>query len=227
MITKRLAAPKLWKIPRKVRKFVISPEPGPHTKETSVPLGIVLREYLGVADNVKEIKSALSSGSVKVDGKPRKSHRFPIGIMDILEVAGKHYRVSMSPSGFKLVEISQSDAMKKLLRIKRKVKVKGGKTQYTFHDGRTKILDEDYKTNSTLLVSIPNITVMDYYELKEGNYALITGGNEKGKMGIIKEIKLVRSFMPNRVVVDTGDEQIETVMDYIFVIGKNKPAIEV
>lgn len=227
MITKRLASPKLWRIPRKIHKFVVSPDPGPHTKETSIPLAIILRDYLGLADTLREVKKALSTGMVKVDGVVRKNYKFPVGIMDVLEVADKHYRVLVGKNGLYLKEISSQDSLKKLLRIKKKMRVKGGKFQYTFHDGRNLLTTENYTTNSTLLVSIPTVNVMDYYEMKEGYVAYITGGVKRGLIGTIKEIKIVKSFMPNRVVVETPEGDVETIMDYIFVVGKNKPSIEV
>ncbi len=227
MITKRLAAPKFWKIPRKVRKFVISPDPGPHTKDTSVPLGLVIRDYLGLADTLREVKRALSTGLVKVDGIVRKNYRFPVGIMDVLQVGDEYHRMLIGKHGLYLKEISQQDALRKPLRIKRKMRIKGGRLQYTFHDGRNLVTDEKYSTNSTLLVSLPSINVMDYFEMREGYVAYITGGVKRGVIGTIKEIKIVRSFMPNRIVVETDDGEVETTMDYIFVVGKNKPSIEV
>ena len=66
---KRLAAPKIYPIERKVKKFIVSPR-GPHPKEYSIPLLVIVRDILKLADVAKEARHAIKHGDVMVDGRP-------------------------------------------------------------------------------------------------------------------------------------------------------------
>ena len=83
---KRISVPKSWQISKKSRKWITSTRPGPHSKDQSVPLAVVLRDMLGIVDNRAEAKRVLSEGKVLVDGVVRKDVRFPVGIMDIITI---------------------------------------------------------------------------------------------------------------------------------------------
>ena len=75
---KRLAAPKLLSIPRKKHKWVIKTNSGPHPPDRSIPLLLVLRDMLGITESTRESKYVLTQNEVKVDGKIRKSLKFPV-----------------------------------------------------------------------------------------------------------------------------------------------------
>ena len=53
---KRLNAPKNWKIRKKEYSFIVNPNPVPHSKKSSIPLGVLIRDILGYAKNSKEVK---------------------------------------------------------------------------------------------------------------------------------------------------------------------------
>ena len=126
---KRLPAPRHWPIKRKEAKFTTRVIPGPHPKEHCLTLAVLLREILGYADNMREVKAILSSGQVKVDGVIRKDGRFPVGLMDVLEITTSGERFRLLPKlkgGLKLVSIGDAEAKYKLCRIETKTMVKGG-----------------------------------------------------------------------------------------------------
>ena len=50
---KRSAAPAFWQIARKEKRFVVRTSPGPHPKNYSYPLLVVLRDILGLAQNAE------------------------------------------------------------------------------------------------------------------------------------------------------------------------------
>ncbi|MBI4896686.1 MAG: 30S ribosomal protein S4e, partial [Candidatus Aenigmarchaeota archaeon] len=91
MILKRMNAPKTWGIERKDKKFIVGVQPGPHSLKESLPLGLVLRDALHVAENMSEAKDLLNMGMIKVNHYVRKSKHFPVGLMDILEIGDMHY----------------------------------------------------------------------------------------------------------------------------------------
>src|SRR6266571_3186944 len=55
---KREPAPGFWPIKRKERTWAPNTRPGPHSREKSIPLVIVIREILGYARTAKEATSS-------------------------------------------------------------------------------------------------------------------------------------------------------------------------
>ena len=85
MHQKRLSAPKTYKIPRKVSKWVVKPSPGPHNKE-AIPLLVLVRDFLELADTGREARRIISSGEILVDGIVRKDYKFPVGLFDVVTI---------------------------------------------------------------------------------------------------------------------------------------------
>ena len=83
---KRQLAPTFWNIRRKERQFVLKASPGPHRKDKSYPLGIILRDVLNVANSMHEAKTIVSAGKIKIDGIERRDVKFPVGLMDVIEL---------------------------------------------------------------------------------------------------------------------------------------------
>ncbi len=105
---KRVAAPRTWPITRKTSKWVVKPTPGAHSEERGMPLVVVLRDLLHLADRSKEIKQILQEGKVLVDGRIRKDHRFIVGMFDTVSIPAINasYRVMIGDNGrFKLVRL--------------------------------------------------------------------------------------------------------------------------
>jgi len=70
---KRLAAPRVLRIHRKERALTIRAAPGPHPLAQSIPLGLLVRDYLGLCDTYKEARKIVSNGDILVDGMKRKN----------------------------------------------------------------------------------------------------------------------------------------------------------
>ena len=98
---KRKPAPAFWPIHRKELPWVVKPSSGSHSLEKCVPLTLVLRDMLGVAQTRKEGKLILAQGKVLVDGKIRKRDESPVGLMDVISMPdmNKYYRVMPSHKG--------------------------------------------------------------------------------------------------------------------------------
>ncbi len=221
---KRLAAPRIWKIPRKEYPFAPKTIPGPHPADRSVPLLIVLRDLLRVADNRREAKKILSSRAVKIDGKVRTDLKFPVGFMDVVTVGDKHYRALYDVRGkIRLVEIPEDHAEWKLVRIENKTAVKGGKIVLNLHDGRNIMLDENkYKTGDVLKIKVPTQEIVEHYPLQEGSVAMIIGGSHRGQLAHIKEYRITKSPSDNIVAFEEG---FETIKRNVFVVGVGKPEV--
>ncbi|AGK60152.1 SSU ribosomal protein S4E [Archaeoglobus sulfaticallidus PM70-1] len=229
MHQKRLSAPKTLKIARKVKKWTVKASPGPHDR-SAVPLLIVVRDFLGLADNAREARRIIASGDILVDGKVRKDYKFPVGLFDVVSIPkiDKSYRIVFDEKGRYIPrEIEDSD--RKLYKITGKTLLKGGKVQLNLFDGTNIIATNEFKTKDSLLLEIPSKKILEHLKFEEGALVMIIGGTHAGEIGRLKSYKVVRGSAPNLVTVEGEERDITTIEDYIFVVGDksaSKPVID-
>lgn len=223
---KRITVPRSWPIARKTHKWVAKASPGPHSSAESMPLVMIVRDMLKLADNSREAKRILYEGKVQVDGKVVKDHKLPIGIFDIISVPAlnQNFRMLRDKRGMFFLKPIEAGDLKKLVRVENKTTLNGNKQQLNFNDGSNRLEEGEYKAGDSLILSIPEKKIEDRIEFKEGNLAVVVGGKHSGQIGQIKAIHMVKSSRPNRVVI-SSEEEFETIVDYIFMIGKDQPAI--
>ena len=227
---KRLNAPRTLRLHRKEHTWTIRACPGPHGLKKSIPLGIIIRDYLSLCDTAREAKQILSNGEILVDGIVRKSMNFPTGLMDVLSIPimKKQYRVIYNQRGkLTLVPISVADADWKLRRIENKTIVRGKKIQLNFHDGYNMLVEKDeYKTGDVLKIKFADTSIVDIYPRKKGAISLITGGNHVGELATIEDIEIIASSS-NNLAKMRGENPFTTIEPYVFPVGKTKPVIAI
>ena len=228
MHLKRLLAPKFWKVERKKTTWVVSPSPGPHPKFECIPLLVIIRDILKLAETGKEAKKIIKRGDVLVDGRPRRDHAFPAGLMDVVSIPkiGKSFRIVPSKKGLEIVEVK--DGGVKICRINGKSCVKGEIFQLHLHDGRNILTREKiFKTGDSLLIEIPSQKILRHLKLEEGSLVIVIRGRNRGKVGRVKRIVRRESMTErNKVWCEIGDEEKEVLLDYVMVVGKEKPMVE-
>ncbi|UCE12227.1 MAG: 30S ribosomal protein S4e [Candidatus Heimdallarchaeota archaeon] len=237
---KRLSAPTVYPIKRKHGKFSVRPHPTRFKMEMSLPLGIVMREILGYAKTLSEAKRILINKEVKVDGKVQTSYKFAIGPMDILEIPKTEQYFRLTPYRGRrrvlLHPITQEEAQRKILRIKKKQTIKGGIFQLTFHDGRNlrihpeeeqKIPVTELSVKDSVLLNLEEKIIEDHYPFTVGNIALIMGGHNIGIQGKIRDIETQTGQKTRTITLETKEGEIKTVDTHIFIIGRDKPVIEI
>ena len=226
---KRLNAPRAIQLHRKEEKWTVKASPGPHPLEESIPLGLLVRDYLDLADTLRETKRIITSGEILVDGVKRKNHKFPCGLMDVISIpkTKKDYRVLFNRRGkLTLVPIASKDATWKLCRIENKTIVKGKQIQLNLHDGRNKLVKKDeYKTGDVLKLSFKDQKIDDTFKFEKGTVSIIIGGSHIGEVANIEDIEVISSSKPNLTKMK-GKSDFSTLQDYVFPIGKAKPIIE-
>jgi small subunit ribosomal protein S4e len=236
---KRKPAPRFWPIHRKEAVWIVRPSPGPHSLEKCLPLSLVLRDILEVAETRKEAKKVISQGKVYVDGKVRRKDDFPVGLMDVISIPdlNKFYRIMPSHKGLFLNPISQEEAGFTLLRVEGKTVVKNGTSQVAFHDGSNMLMKVEgsespkevvYETFDTLKLGLPEKEVLDQLKTKKGNMAVITGGKNIGKQGKIVEIEKTEAKKRRNALVVIEDEKgnrYQTILDFVFSVGGAKSLI--
>ncbi|MBI5332487.1 MAG: 30S ribosomal protein S4e [Candidatus Aenigmarchaeota archaeon] len=224
--TRRLLSPKYYKVSRKSHKFIVTTIPGPYGKDKSIPIAVALRDILKIADNIHEVRHILSKKAVKIDNKIQTNFKFPIGFMDVLTINNENYRVLVNEKGLYIKPIDSNQAKLKLLKIVRKCYVKNNKLQLSFHDGRTLLVEKDmYKTGDVVLFDLETKQIKQQTQFKRGAMILITEGRNKGKLGVIEDMVIIRGSQPNKIIVKTGTEKIETLKDYTFVLGQDTSLI--
>ncbi|HLD72336.1 MAG TPA: 30S ribosomal protein S4e [Candidatus Nanoarchaeia archaeon] len=220
---KRIASPRTWIILRKENTFITRPNPGGHPLDQGLALGTILRDELKLASTMREIKKVLENNEILVDGKRRKDHRYLVGLFDVITIplTKKAYRLWLDQKGRIIVaEIKESESKIKPCKIVGKTMLAGKKIQFHLHDGKNLIADLKAKVGDTLILSLPKLEVKEVFALQPGAAVFLTKGKHSGDSGTLKELK------GGEAVYLKGKEKIETAKDYIFVLGKDKPIIE-
>ncbi|UCH37253.1 MAG: 30S ribosomal protein S4e [Candidatus Bathyarchaeota archaeon] len=230
---KRLAAPASWPIHRKEFKWTVKPKPGPHSPHTSLPLLLVVRDVLGLVKNRREAQMMLAQGHVKVDGRAISEGGYPVGLMDVIEVPiiDQAFRMIPSKKGLNLHVIKEDEKTFKLCKIVNKTTVHHGNLQLNAHDGRNFLIktidpkntvEDVYNTHDVLKIEIPNQAILDHLPLEAGVLGVVERGKRAGTRVEVKQIvKSKQPTVPSSVVLqDFKGNQFETILDYVFPIGK-------
>jgi small subunit ribosomal protein S4e len=228
MHQKRLSAPKTVKIARKEKKWTVKTAPGPHDKG-AVPLLVLVRDFLGLADTGREARKIISAGEIWVDGKPRKDYKFPIGLFDVVTIPKieKNYRILFDERG-RYTPKEVEDADRKIYKITGKTLVKGGRIQLNLFDGTNILASKEFSTKDSIVLKLPEREIIEHLKFEEGVLVMIIGGTHAGEIGRIKDYKIVRGSAPNLVTVEGEERDITTIEDYVFVVGgkDGKPVID-
>ena len=235
---KRKPAPAFWPIHRKELPWVVKPASGSHSLEKCLPLTLILRDMLGIAQTRKECQIILSQGKVIVNGKVYKKDDIPVGLMDVIALpeSNKYYRIMPSHKGLYVAPISKEESTVSLLRVENKSTVRNG-VQIALHDGSVMLVkvadpkkptEVTYETFDILKVTYPEKQVTETLKTKQGNLAIITGGKNIGKMGKIVEIEKTEAKKRRQALVVIEDSQgarYQTIMEFVFSIGETAPMI--
>jgi small subunit ribosomal protein S4e len=218
MHTKRIAAGY-----NKGRKWAPTPR-GPHRKRDSMPL-IDFVKHLGLADKTGEAKKIITSGLIMVDGSCQRDYRYGLGLMDVVSIPTlkKQYRLLPDKKGLTYRQVGEKEAKTKLCRVVGKTLVADGKVQVNLHDGSNMITDRDVNVNETVIVEVPKMRIVDSIPYAVGNQAMVVSGRHRGETGVVEEV--FEATGARKSLTTIGGYQ--TLTDYVFIIGKEKPVITV
>ncbi|CEO96095.1 40S ribosomal protein S4 [Plasmodiophora brassicae] len=237
---KRLNAPRKWMLSKLGGIFAPRPSPGPHKLRESIPLVILLRNRLKYALTRRECMVIVMNRSIKIDTKVRTDVNFPAGFMDVvtIEKTNENFRILYDTKGrFLLQKIKESEANYKLCRVKKLSK--GNKTSVgrnpnhfgqlaavpfiVTHDGRTiRYPDPVIRVNDTVKVDLTTGNVVDFIKFDLGQLAMITAGNNCGRIGTIVGRDRHDAAFDIVRVRDRKGHTFATRIDNVFVIGKGE-----
>ena len=230
---KRMVAPSSWRLARKEETFITKTRAGPHNAG-ALPITVWLRDRMGLAQTMKEVKLILSSRSVLVNGRPCRDPRMGIGIFDIISIpkTDQHYRVLLDKKGRIITVPVDGDAAKtRLARVAKKTVVTGGKVQLNLAHGANILADDhSVKAKDSVVLSLEpenRFALVDHFPFAVGNMAMVIGGRHAGRIGRITEITQIPGGTPNKIALEdaTDGTPFETIDDYCYMVGRETPAL--
>ncbi len=187
---KRQSAPTSWPIERKGTTYVVKSN---FSVKDGIPVLVILRDMLKLAQNRSEVKRIIHSNQILVNERLVKDEKNNILFFDTLNIIPlkKHYRMELSEKGkFYLQEIKENEANKKIAKIINKKILKGKKTQLNLSDGRNILSDMKCNINDSVIVNLKEGKIEKCLPLKEKAKIIIFAGKHIGKSGEIEKLNL-------------------------------------
>jgi len=199
--------PKSWPTKRKGKRYVVVAS---HDKNSGIPLLIIIRDLLKLAENRKEVKKILNSGEVSVNGKKRKEEKLSVLPGDIINIGNKIYHLSFSEKGKLIVEETKN--LDKVFKIINKTLIKNKKIQLNLSQGKNILLDKDEKLKTGDSIILKDNKISKIIPLEKGREVLLIKGKNKGKQGKIEEIN------EGTATISLKDKKIEIPTKHLIVI---------
>lgn len=215
MHLKRHKAPKSWPIKRKGTKYVINTTP------KGIPMLIILRDMLKLAQNKSEAKRIIHNKQVLLNEKISNDEKNSAVLFDTITIlpTKKYYKVELSEKGkFELKEIKENEAREKISKVISKKKIKHGKLQLNLSDGRNFISDLKCSTNDSVIVNLKENKIEKCLPLKEKAKAFVFEGKHIGKTGTIEKIILYAGEQENMAELESKGEKINVLIKQLIVI---------
>jgi len=240
---KRLNAPKHWMLNKLGGTWATKPSAGPHKMRECLPLTLILKNRLKYALNRKEVMSIVMRRLVAVDHKVRTDMSYPTGFQDVLTIdkTDEKFRLLYDVKGrFTLHRISNEEAKFKLCKVKKvgvgsKASIgrnpfhpgQAGAVPYAVtHDGRTiRFPDPMAKIGDTVKLDLTTGKTVDTLKFEAGNICMVTGGHNKGRVGILVSREKHIGGFEIAHLKDRKGNTFATRANNVFVIGDAKPWI--
>lgn len=191
---KRQKIPKNWPVKRKGTAYVVRPR---FSTEKGIPILVILRDILNVAQTRKEVKRAIHSKHILLNGKPIKDEKHSILLFDSITIvpSNNSYRLNLSDKGkFNIEAIKSSEADKKIAKVVDKKILKGKKTQLNLSDGRNFLSDIKCSINDSVLINFKDKKLEKCLPLKEKSKVIVFAGKHSGEKGTIEKIDSERKM---------------------------------
>jgi len=223
---KTLASSKALKIPKKERVWTMKTAPGPHEANWSIPIGVLLRDYLKLAENRKEVRHILHNKGVLLDGKVVSDEKLGAGLLDVVSMptADKYYRIMVDNNARLIpVEIDKKKAGSKMCKVTNKTMLSGGKLQLNLYDGKNILVSakdaKKYSVGGSVELSLPDLKIGGFTELAVDKVGLVAKGRHSGAIGKITKITKSELNLQSLTTIDVNGEKLMTNTDYIFIVG--------
>ncbi|MEK6925675.1 MAG: hypothetical protein AABW50_00190 [Nanoarchaeota archaeon] len=185
MHLKRNKAPKNWPIPKKGTTYIARPD---SRIKDSIPIIILIRDLLKIAENRKEVKKAIHEKNIILNDKPVIDEKQGVYLLDKITIVPtkKHYQLILSEQGkFDLEEIKEDKSHEKISKVINKRILKGKKVQLNLWDGKNFLSDIKCDTNDSVIIDFKGKKIKKCVPLKEKTEVLVFAGKHTGKKGTL------------------------------------------
>jgi small subunit ribosomal protein S4e len=179
--------PKNWPIARKGTKFVVKPA---FNLEGGLPLLMIIRDLLKLAQTRKEVKKAIHEKKLLINGSLVKDDKQTVLLLDVVTIVPgiKHYKLILNKYGKFAIEETK-EANSKISKIINKKTLNGKKTQLNLLDGRNYLSEIKCNTNDSVIVNFKTKKIDKCLSLKEKATVLVFAGKHAGATGTINKIE--------------------------------------
>lgn len=165
---------------------------------------------------------------VRIDGKVRRSPKFPVGLMDVITIpkTGDKFRLFYDEKRrFTLLKLKDKEVNQKLCKIVR-VEIGANKIPYAVtHDARfLRFIDSAITVGDSILYNFESQTIEKHFKLAVGHKALVTMGNNLGRIGMIQSIVKKLGNIAVITLKDEAGHVFNTRIGNVFVLGDNRVA---
>jgi len=223
---KRLAFPTIIRLKeKKGYTWIARSSPGRHAKDASVPLLVILRDHLGFADTLREVKRMILDGKVMLDGRVAKDEHAPVGLFDVISFKDQDvsYRLIFDRTGKLIAQrLDAAEAAKsKVCKVINKFVMPKGGIGLTLHDGKTIPADNNVKVGDSVIVALPENKIKGIIRMQPGTKCYIYRGKHIGVEAVLEEIRAVKGAS-KQVKMKSGDEEFYTTLNYIMPLEEAK-----
>merc|ERR1712159_515351 len=163
---------------------------------------------------------------VLIDNKIRRDRKFPVGLMDVVSIpkTKDNYRMLYDVKGrFCLTKIKEKESEFKLCKVKKRLMGQNKIPYLVTHDARTlRFPHPDIKVFDVVKVNLASGAIEDTLPLEVGNNVLVTGGANRGRVGLITNRTKIQGAFDMIAVKDKTGHSFNTRIDNCFVIGKGE-----
>lgn len=210
---KRHAIPNKWPIQRKGTAFVVKPN---RSFYNSLPVLIVLRDLLKVAQNRKEAKKMIHMKNILLNGKEVSDEKEAVLLFDVITLVPtkNNYKLTVVKNEkFSLEEIKESEADTKVSKIIGKKMLKGKKVQLNLSDGRNFLSNLECKVDDSVLINLKSKKIEKRLPFIENSEAIVFAGKHSGEKGKVEKIDRQKKTAE----INTGKEKINVLIKQIMV----------
>ncbi|KAF5953571.1 hypothetical protein HYC85_006427 [Camellia sinensis] len=180
------------------------PSSGPHKSRECPPLILILRNRLKYALTYREVISILMQHVVSI---PKTNENFRL----LYDTKGR----------FRLHSIRDEEAKFKLCKVRSLQFGQKGIPYINTYDGRTiRYPDPLIKANGTIKLDLETNKITDFIKFDVGNVVMVTGGRNRGRVGVIKNREKHKGNFDTIHVQDATGREFATRMGNVFTIGK-------
>jgi len=208
---------KSWPVPRKGTKYLAV---STHNANSSIPLVVAMRDVLNIVKTKKELQKSINEKQIKINGKEIREINYPLGLLDVLSVGNKNYKVGLNEhKKISFEEVSGKDIETKIIKIIGKKILGKDKVQFNLIDGRNVLSKEKADTGDSVVFNFKDKKIEKVIKMEKGKQGFVFEGKHAGHKGKIESI-LERGGKSLAKVIDEEGKKINVWVKNVIVMEK-------